>query len=85
MKTVDSTPSEANSGSNTPPRPQTDGKEKPSSTGTADTKSSNSSCTVSSAASWDEQAKFAHVLEIEYISQKLNVDTRYGAFWTASI
>jgi hypothetical protein len=83
MKTAQPSLPEDNSRSK-PLAPKTDGREKPllddTSAGTTAASSINlDAASVGEArGDWEEHAKSAHVYDIEYISQKLNVDVRNG-------
>jgi hypothetical protein len=90
MKTVHSLSEEENSLSKPQASPKSDGREKPlliESPGTTAASSvdlsaldtvARTSSTQGTQDAWDTTAEFAHVLDIEYISQKLNVNVRYG-------
>ncbi|RDW58038.1 potassium efflux P-type ATPase [Coleophoma cylindrospora] len=83
MKPVDSLSAEANPGSKDPlPRPlsqlQIDGKEQIYAHGTTATNSVVSSFPAEPGDEWGDVAQVAHVLDVDYISQKLNVDVQYG-------
>lgn len=90
MTTVHSQPAEDNSRSK--PQATTDGKQKAvfdsaGTTAASSLKQSRPSTSegggtgvvgVENALSWDEESKFAHILDVAYLEQKLNVIVRNG-------